>query len=924
MAINFHDLLKQLELADPELAATVIDGLENKKSHASLQVISMLVDETIHGLSQEIAFGQAIANGFVELIGSVNKGDIYIYRAMIRNASIKGPTFGRILAIALVPVLKHGNSNTLDSFLHAVDIMLGKGIYLLNNTLDALSSLLNSDCLESASVYLDLLCETYSRDISYNRSKQLAYLLPKAILSFQKSKRAWQTKQLQRVIKVEPDLAAYLLDGMDKGLYLLSKKALEDFVLTGLNKYKKNRKLGEKFLSLESKAGIDTCTGMQVTVPISQVGAQLARYIRARTGLPISIQPISMISKSFLTKDTRECFACSDGKCIYLPDEISYFDDRQKNINLYKCLVRLESGYYEFNTFGFDIEKFAERNKKFKLFENNNQKGSSDLEKFFSSFPIKALSSDLFTIFEHGRLQNLFSRVYPGLVRQVLPLVREDCKRVFHKKSISEAVFLLYVWLVAGISPDELTGRKNTITPRLAGFIDLFLKKINKNNSVETSAELVVKTYKPVYDLLAEINNEQQVNKNYVQITTPFGRRILPDLFFSAYHNFEKLSEKIKVKLKEKGFKVYKSDIRTHLVANNGKLSLDEIRDIILHSDKKFDSAEFRHQSKPLELSGLNLEKIFESTGMEYISPVGARVSGPVSRYREWNCNLDDYLQDYVRVQDRTMPCRENDFFNKTLERYSGLVKMMRYSFELLKPEGLTILRQWIEGDEFDYRALFDFAMDKKAGLIPSDRLYIKRIKQQRDVAVSLLVDLSRSTSNTVFNSKTTVLDVEKEAIVLFCKALEVVGDSFSIAGFSGTGRLGVDYFHIKDFNEDMGPAVEQRINAMAPQRNTRMGAAIRHATSRLENISSRVRLLFIIGDGFPNDTGYKQKYAIEDTRRALFEAQSKNIYAKAITVNIADDPKLDDLYGNVHHNIISDVRELPAKLLRIYSLLTR
>ena len=40
-------------------------------------------------------------------------------------------------------------------------------------------------------------------------------------------------------------------------------------------------------------------------------------------------------------------------------------------------------------------------------------------------------------------------------------------------------------------------------------------------------------------------------------------------------------------------------------------------------------------------------------------------------------------------------------------------------------------------------RALLDFALDRKAGIMPSDRLYIKRIKQHRDVAVLVLVDLS-------------------------------------------------------------------------------------------------------------------------------------------------------------------------------------
>jgi nitric oxide reductase activation protein len=285
------------------------------------------------------------------------------------------------------------------------------------------------------------------------------------------------------------------------------------------------------------------------------------------------------------------------------------------------------------------------------------------------------------------------------------------------------------------------------------------------------------------------------------------------------------------------------------------------------------------------------------------------------------------------------IPEQPGQFYQEALSSHRGLVKQIRYSFELLKPERLTILRRWIEGDEFDYRGMLEFAIDKKAGIMPSDRLYIKRIKQERDVAVMLLVDLSRSTANLVAPSRgakmpsrsakmqflhSTVLDVEKEAVVLFCEALQVLGDTFAIAGFSGTGRLGVDYFRIKDFDENMDDTIHQRINAISPQRSTRMGAAIRHATAQIENIPAKVRVLIILGDGFPNDMDYKQEYAIEDTRKAISEAFSKNIYARAITVNIIGDSKLDTLYGPLHHNVISDVRELPDKLLRIYSVLTR
>jgi hypothetical protein len=40
-------------------------------------------------------------------------------------------------------------------------------------------------------------------------------------------------------------------------------------------------------------------------------------------------------------------------------------------------------------------------------------------------------------------------------------------------------------------------------------------------------------------------------------------------------------------------------------------------------------------------------------------------------------------------------------------------------------------------------------------------------------------------------------LEVAKEALVLFSQALERLGDRYAIAAYSGTGRLGVDYFRV-------------------------------------------------------------------------------------------------------------------------------
>lgn len=941
---SINDPLTQLAIADPDLANAVRAGLKEKRCPVSDQSIAFLVKETLWGLSREISFGQAVAKGYTDLIGEIDQQKIRRYRELVRRFAKHGPTLGRIMTTCLVPVIKHGDEGFLERFLDTVDIMLSKGTYTLPRPLEFLSHLLIDRDLASGAAYLDLLGQTFSQDLSYSLSQHFSYVLPRAVTSFSESKRAWQIEQLARAIQTDILLADPFIEGLEKGLYLLSKAALSHFVSLGLKKFRRNHNLGIKFFSLRSKLGIETYTEMQVAVPLFQVQQQLNRYLRARTGLNIAIRPLSSLPKPFIKGQHEKSLVCSDGKFIYLSDEINIFPDKAGNTNLYKCLTRLEAGYYEFGTFDFDLEKVCDRRPPGLEFgfqntalngqtfasdpiqdpmaELQNQKNLSDLERFFLSFPITALASDLFTIFEQGRIRLLLARSYPGLVRQVMPMVQREAARMVQRDTTGEALFLLYCWVSLGVSEKENYGFSVNRQRQIRIIADLFKERIKKDPSVETCGELVVRTYPMVNKFLEQPEEDEVPEETYRPIQMPFGRRLRPDLFFSTYKDLEHVAGNLKVKLGEKGFHVYKSDLKKHLMANNGSISYKEIQELILCPKKNFQADTLRQQKADIDLSWLDLSEFFGAGN--FTNTHREDFSGPVYWYREWDHNIQDYLQDYVRVLERSIPVKEDGFYYLALQRHSGLVKRIRYAFELLKPEGLIRLRQWIEGDEFDYRALLDFVMDKKAGRIPSDRLYIKRIKQTRDVAVLLLVDLSRSTSNTVFGSEATILDVEKDAIVLFCEALNVVGDSFAIAGFSGTGRLGVDYFRIKDFDEHLNNIIRQRITAMAPQRSTRMGAAIRHATAQLEKYPSKVRLLIILGDGFPNDTGYKQVYAIEDTCKAIFEARSKNIFAHAITVNLTGDSKLDDLYGKVHHNVISDVGELPDKLLRIYSGLTR
>ena len=927
----YSEMLETLESLDPTIATSVKEVLEKADPPIKVESVGLLVEDTLWGIEREESFGRAIASGYLKLFDA-SKVDLLIrYRNVIREGGQRGNTVGRLLAIHFVPVLIHGGLAMVELFLTAVSAMENKGTYTLLHPLEALTELFNSGDRKSAAVFLELLLTAYSAELNYNQCQHLSRSLPKAAREFVPSKRFWQLNQLLRVLQTDVHLCDDFLSGMNNGLHLLSPTTLSKFVTSALEIAKQNSQSAQRFISLESEKGFQIFSEFQVAVSLKDMQPQLNRYLRARTGRPLSVRPSSTVSDVLPIQTEGLMETCSDGRFIYLPDEIALFEDKNKNADLYKCLLRFEIGCYEFDTFNFDIDRLRDRYLNHQLsfsrhkpsdpsgFFNFSARDQSDLEHFFSQFPIPELAEDLFTIFEHGRIHGLLARQYPGLIRAYLPILQREGR---HQKGLLAALYARIALNLPFNSDLDLTDHHQRL---LAKIVREFQERAHIDIwPVETSAEMVFRSYEFIA-MDSEIDTffKGQTFTNH-RLKVPFNRRLRPDLVMAARMATERRARNIKDLLDQKGYKVYRADIRHFLDQNNGVIDKENLASIIEKAIEKSGQARPKNTSLYETYTELLRTSFFRMDQTESVS--SGETVYPMNWYREWNCHLGDYLNDHTCVRDRQVSRSKNQFYERTLDRHRGLVNQIRFSFELLKPEGLKLCRQWIEGDEFDYRALLDFIMDKKAGRTPSDRLYLKRLKEIRDVAVLLLVDLSRSTANTAVGSKNRVLDVEKEAIVLLSEALEVVGDTYAIAGFSGTGRLGVDYFHIKDFGDPMGLSVRQRINAIMPQRNTRMGAAIRHAASIFDSISSKIRLLIVLGDGYPNDLDYKKDYAIEDTCRAISELRSRHIHVHAITVNMnpEDNSRLDSLYGEIHHNVIANVLELPEKLWRIYGAITR
>ena len=97
----------------------------------------------------------------------------------------------------------------------------------------------------------------------------------------------------------------------------------------------------------------------------------------------------------------------------------------------------------------------------------------------------------------------------------------------------------------------------------------------------------------------------------------------------------------------------------------------------------------------------------------------------------------------------------------------------------------------------------------------------------------------------------------------------------------------------IKDIDEPFDEKIKRRIDKITPMHATRMGPAIRHATSKLEPQDAKTKILFLISDGRPQDRGYsregvEKEYAVHDTHMALIEAKRKAIIPFCLTVDKA------------------------------------
>jgi nitric oxide reductase NorD protein len=715
----------------------------------------------------------------------------------------------------------------------------------------------------------------------------------------------------REVALVDSEAALACLRSSAQALHTASIEQFESWARAGL--IAGDTRARRSYYALETRSSNEALRVGGAGVSLESIQLLLRLYVEGLTGREVEIAALAAVPV-----EAR----LGDGRTIHLPSTVSEFGDEELDFRLYKVLAAHAAGQIEFGTyasdtddlraayatlagaydpqnqdardaFSFDLDDVGKRpgTGEPEVHATQNRKVEPpneglDYHHALNLFPIPALARRIFGTLENGRIDRRLRQAYRGLTRD-LDLIRE------HLRSRRPEI----VGLPPALVPFELLFQITMLGGALDDAREFYGQIVSELETISaeylsdgnaTVADTLMATSR-VYSLFQSISEEESEQ----QIEVP------DDL---DQEDANKLAEQMLAD-RDANRQPQRRDARELFNAWNAD------------AEGEFDELEGSEAWSEGEMPEQDLE------------------AGEVAfNYDEWDRELVDHRVGWCRVIEKQVKRGDRAFVDDTRERYKGVVSSIRHQFQLMKPENLTRITNELDGEDYDLNAVVDFFIDRRADGQQSERIYTKRLRRRRDVAVSFLLDQSSSTARTIgrhplqpyTHPGRRIIEIEKEGLVLMSEALEAVGDVYSINGFTSEGRRNVKFYVLKDFGEHYSDEVMRRIGGITYQNNTRLGAAIRHATAKLEKQEARTRLLIVLSDGRPYDHDYGDaRYAREDTREALRQAKTAGVTPFCITIDRESESELRDLYGDVGYTIIDDVLSLPERLPGIYRRLT-
>ena len=687
-------------------------------------------------------------------------------------------------------------------------------------------------------------------------------------------------------------------------------RRFENWFTTGMEVVGYSPDAAHAFFSVESQRALASVEQALSGVPFRQVARRLKLFVQGLCGTDVTVTalPDSLASPARAT-------VSADGTTISLPALLRRYPTAAENERLYLIMAAHEAGHLEFGTYRFRLESLADLVETVRCrYGRSNAAKPETLAALFQLYPQATLVRDLWIVLEDARIESLLKAEYPGLRGDLARLAgesitpRDPAQGVTVKELVVDCLLRLSTGETEAVAVPRAVRGEVSI---LWGMSQAVLK-------TTATAEDVVRVVDAVYVRLEELlvaRGEMVSVQRHEEPEDQKSEQLQPEQPGDQYRPILDVA--------------YRGSMNPEYItwgqeqlqrgSQPPAQSEGDLTRKVRHDEQKIGNSERLSEGRSLP-SVVEECLTLEADG----HPLQEKTAheGQAVLYHEWDYRIEDYRMNWCRVVERPADLGSDEFVTATLAARQSTVRSLRRFFEGLRPPAFRRVMGQPDGDEVDLDAVVRRTGEQRAGMEGDDRIYIRREKRERDVAVAFLVDMSGSTSRELESGRR-VIDIEKEGLVLLCEALDAVGDQYGLYAYSGQGRAMVDFLTIKDFDDRLGASTAYRLGGLAPRHQNRDGAAIRHATAKLLKRDVKNRILMLLSDGRPLDDHYKDDYSLEDTKAALREARHRGIETFCVTIDREAESYVRRMYAEARYCVISSVESLPAKLPRIYRQLT-
>jgi nitric oxide reductase NorD protein len=657
----------------------------------------------------------------------------------------------------------------------------------------------------------------------------------------------------QRVAATNIELAYQFACNAERALEFMDQQMVESWAMTATDNYDRKGLFPAMSVIRDLDTFVQAAHIHTSGVIFEEESPVLLPFLRGLSGRKLKLAVLD-------SNDTDQAY--TDSETIYLPPVIAIHNDKRNNFLVYKANVAFLWAQIQFGSFRINLERLL--NKK------------ADIDKFCT--------------LETLRLDACIQRELPGLHRSFPEINDNNDDAAKRQKLLANPSIktLLSKQANAHTSLNLINKINIEECPSPCCFHGGFnLEAVNVVMNKRIDKE------KALFRIaLSEIADEHKSNKSISDKKPVFKIR--------GKNEADSFSQNETIELEYSGefafLPDHVNDLITSIVIDFGEIPLEYL---VAAGPGEYDLKKYIDEAP-------NTDDVWKGTYHED----GAEL------YNEWNFKRQHYHKNWCVLREIEVQPVFDDFVEQTLNKHRGLLKSLRHTFEILRGEN-KLLKKQPYGDDIDIDALVEAITDSHTGIEMSNRVFTKMHKEERNVAVIFMVDMSGST-------KGWINDAERESLILLAEVLEVLGDRYAIYGFSGMTRKRCDLYKIKSFDEPYDDNIKARISNITPQDYTRMGTFIRHATKIFSEIEASTKLLITISDGKPDDYDtYRGEYGVEDTRQALYEAHRDGIHAFCITIDEKARDYLPHMYGAANYAVIDDITKLPLKVSDIYRRIT-